>query len=683
VNPRQASLFVLVAYFLLTVVLTWPLVTGLGSDVAGDFGDSLLNMWILAWGAEHLPSLLTGGLGWSQFWDANIFHPSPLALSLSEHLFGQVLQILPVYWLTGNIILCYNLLFISTFALSAFGTYLLVLDLTGDRRAAFIAGLVYGFLPYRIASVPHIQVMSSQWMPFALYGLNRFVTLIPEPGSRVPAYKALALGTGALVLQNWSCGYYLLYFAPFAPLFVIHRMWATKTLADVRIWAGLAIGAAVTVLLTLPFLLPYTKSQQLFGFERPFGEVVQFSANVWSYVTASENLSVFGKALRYYPHGEGETFLGFVPWVLAAVAIIGTVIIAARSTPPAVLAREQTPGWRRVLAWVLAFAVLTQFIAVVSAVIFGGFDVDVFGVAIRARTPQRLIWQFLLAGALLLLVSPRTRTVVAGVSRSPLAFFTVATVVALWLSLGPVPKAGGALVSGFGLYGVLYEYVPGFNGVRVPARYAMIAGLFLAAMAGYGVAVAFRKKAGATSTAESGLGRIALATIALLVLVEGAAIPMELNRAWAQNQAMPPARVYPMSQAPPVYAAVAALPAGSAITEFPFGDAAWEIRYVYYAAAHWKPITNGYSGAFPPDYSARVARLSNVAANPEAAWQALVASQSTHAVLHPSAFANPADAAIVQTWLTNHGARIVEQFADGDTLYALPSGSGIRDPQSN
>ena len=50
----------------------------------------------------------------------------------------------------------------------------------------------------------------------------------------------------------------------------------------------------------------------------------------------------------------------------------------------------------------------------------------------------------------------------------------------MWLSLGPMPNAGDARVSGFGLYGVLYDYVPGFNGVRVPARYAMIAGLFLA-----------------------------------------------------------------------------------------------------------------------------------------------------------------------------------------------------------
>ena len=160
--PSAALVFsapsVALVFSLLSVALTWLLVAGIASDVPGDLGDSLLNMWILGWGVKHVPLLLTGQLGWAEFWNANIFHPDPLALALSEHLFGQTLQILPVYWLTGNIILCYNLLFISTFALSAFGTYLLVRDLTGDRRAAFIAGLVYGFLPYRIASVPHLQV---------------------------------------------------------------------------------------------------------------------------------------------------------------------------------------------------------------------------------------------------------------------------------------------------------------------------------------------------------------------------------------------------------------------------------------------------------------------------------------------------------------------------------------------
>ena len=89
-SPLSAAL----TFLALSVVMTWPLVLGLGSDVPGDLGDSLLNMWILGWGVEHVPALLTLQISWADFWNANIFHPDPLALALSEHLFGQTLQVL-------------------------------------------------------------------------------------------------------------------------------------------------------------------------------------------------------------------------------------------------------------------------------------------------------------------------------------------------------------------------------------------------------------------------------------------------------------------------------------------------------------------------------------------------------------------------------------------------------------
>jgi len=653
-----SSRLVPVLYTLLALVLTWPLALGLGSDVPGDLGDSLLNMWILGWGAEHVPGLVTGSIGWSEFWNANIFHPDPLALALSEHLFGQVLQILPVYWLTGNIILCYNLLFMSTFALSAFGTYLLVRDLTGDKRAAFIAGLVYGFLPYRIASVPHVQVMSSQWMPFALYGFNRYVAT----GSN----RALLGGTASLVMQNWSCGYYLLYFAPFVPLFVVHRMWTAARLKDIRLWASLAGAAVATLALTLPFLFPYQRAQQLFGIERPFGEVVLFSANVWSYITASENLKLWGKVLRFYPHGEGETFLGFAPWLLASGAIAGLARSAFRKDASV----PSVSPWLTYVSAFLLLAVVTQLFAVMSVVLFGGFDFAF----ISARTPQRLLLQFVMALALLLAISPRARIETARLMRSPIVFAFAATILAMWLSLGPLPNAGEARVSGFGLYGLLYDYVPGFNGVRVPARYAMIAGLFLAILAGYGMQWLLSVRA------LIPISRFLIPVTSFLILVEGAAIPMEINRTWNQNEAVPPARVYsygrldggsPGEGVPPVYARVKQLPEGTAITEFPFGDAAWEIRYVYYAAAHWKPITNGYSGSFPSRYKERVARLQRIAKDPEGAWQSLKDSGSTHVVLHRNAFANGADADTVESWLKAHGAKELERFPDNDILLSV------------
>ena len=636
-------------YAALAVALTWPLVLGLGRDVPGDLGDSLLNMWILAWSADHLPRLVTGAIGWNEFWNANIFHPEPLTLALSEHLVGQALQILPVYWLTGNIILCYNLLFISTFALSAYGAYLLVRDLTGDTRAAFVAGLVYGFLPYRIASVPHLQVMSSQWMPFALWAFNRYLS------SRHNAY--LAVGVGALVLQNWSCGYYLLYFAPFLPAFVVYRMWQIGALKDVRVWASLAAAAAATLALTLPFLLPYQAAQRMFGIERLIGEVEMFSANVWSYVTASENLTLLGRALRFHPHAEGETFLGFTPWLLAAAAVMASIRLKPDTTlspSPAVRGMDK---WQ-LLTWILLILTVAQLLTLMSVVIFGGFEVNVFGITIRARTPVRSLIQFVVVFGLLLAVSSRARAETARVVRTPAFFFLALTLLAMWLSLGPHPKAGDALVSGFGLYNVLYENVPGFNGVRVPARYAMIAGLFLAVLAGYGARLFT-------------FNVTRLTIVSVLVLAEGAAIPMVRNLTWNQNEAVPPARIFPAANAPAVYQRVATLPPGSAITELPFGDAAWEIRYVYYAHTHGKPITNGYSGAFPPSYKERVARLQRLRVDPEAAWQALGASGTTHVILHKAAFAKPDDAEAAEAWLRSRGATEVERFEDGAMLFVL------------
>jgi hypothetical protein len=217
---------------------------------------------------------------------------------------------------------------------------------------------------------------------------------------------------------------------------------------------------------------------------------------------------------------------------------------------------------------------------------------------------------------------------------------------------------------------LLYEYVPGFNGVRVPARYAMIAGLFLSILAGYGALRLFVIR----------YSSFVISLLAALILVEGAAVPLEINRTWVQREALPPARVYPYrlldrrslgEGVPPVYARVRALPAGTAITEFPFGDAGWEIRYVYYAAAHWKPITNGYSGSFPAKYNERVARMQRIAIDPEGAWTSLKDSGSTHVVVHRNAFANVADADTVENWLKGHGAVEIERFPDGDILLKL------------
>ena len=183
-------------------------------------------MWILAWGAEHLPRLLIGAISWSEFWNANIFHPDPLALALSEHLFGQTLQILPVYWLTGNIILCYNLLFISI--VRAVGVRHLPAGARSDRRHARRvhrrARLRIPALSHRLGAAPSGDELAVDAV--CVVGAEPIHHI--DPGSRIagpglacPRFRnrrARACRTGRAAT---TC----LYFAPFVPLFVLHRMW--------------------------------------------------------------------------------------------------------------------------------------------------------------------------------------------------------------------------------------------------------------------------------------------------------------------------------------------------------------------------------------------------------------------------------------------------------------------------
>ena len=149
---------------------------------------------------------------------------------------------------------------------------------------------------------------------------------------------------------------------------------------------------------------------------------------------------------------------------------------------------------------------------------------------------------------------------------------------------------------------------------------------------------------------------------------------MPVNLSWGGRGIEPPDHVEPASRAPAVYQHLAAMPDAKVIAEFPFGDPAWELRYVYYSTVHWKPIVNGYSGGFPQGYQARVAVLQRVDQRPDEAWRALRDAGTTHVVVHEGAFA-PGEADAVKGWLDNHFAVEIARF-DGDLLYDVTGAWG-------
>ena len=735
-------------YSVAAVVLTWPLVAGIWTDIPWDLGDSVLNAWALQWGADRLLAALAGDFGsLARYFHPGIFHPEPFALAYSEHLTPLVLQVLPVYAVTGNIVFGYNLLFLSTFVLSGLGMFLLAREWTGNARAAWVAGLIFAFLPYRVAQFSHLQVLSSQWMPFALYGLARYF--------RTGGSRSLIVAAVSLVANNLSCGYYLLYFAPFAALYAVWEVARRQLWRRPRVWLPVAGTGLAVLVATAPFLWPYAASRAR-GFEpRPLQEVVSYSADVYSYLTTHELNRVWGGVARAFPRSEGELFPGAVPLLLATLGLAGGLRAAWRrdgeasafapgGTPPRLGvsptaaadrgpdrgARAFTPdgiaqdggvgvatstgtwirralgwtagavangtwirrafGWtagavatgtwiRRALGWTAGGVGLVNLGLLVAIVATGRVSVRFAGVPLRASSPGRTLIVAVLCGAVVAACWPRLRVAIGRGWRSPLLFAAGALALAWSLSLGPRPSVFGRPFADWGPYAWLYDAVPGFDGLRVPARFAMVASLFGAALAAYGARVLDGLGRGSGRGLGHGPGRSLgrgrlwpAAGLGLLVLVESAAVPLVVN-------GMSPVPGYVTPEGPlrtggrveAVYRAVATLPESAVVVEFPFGVEDFELRYMLASAEHRRPLLNGYSGGYPLSYIRHRAAFARIEEDPAVAWEVLAASGATHAVVHEASYLDGRGAA-VSAWLESRGASLVGSFGP-DRLFRLPA----------
>ena len=140
-SPAAVSLL---AYTIITIIIGRDVLAHLGSMIANDAGDPLLTAAILKWNATHVP--LTDA--WYQF---PIFYPTRDTLTFSEHLLGLSVIASPIYWLTGDVVVTYNLVLLLTFPLCGIAMYALVYRLTGSA-----AGRVHGRARVRVRAVSHL-----------------------------------------------------------------------------------------------------------------------------------------------------------------------------------------------------------------------------------------------------------------------------------------------------------------------------------------------------------------------------------------------------------------------------------------------------------------------------------------------------------------------------------------------
>jgi MFS family permease len=530
-------------YLACTLVLAYPVVRQIGTVLPNDPGDPVLNTWILWWSTFATPLS-------NQWWNAWFYYPAPDVLTFSENLLGVIPISAPTAWATGSPVVAYNVTFLLSFALSGTFAWLLCGELSDRQDAALIAGLAYAFCPYRIDQLAHLQVLASFWLPLVLFALHRYV--------REGRVRWLVLFVAAYVLQGLANGYFLL----FVPILVLlWTLWFVPAGGRWSSLAGIAAAGAISIAILAPVLLRYQAAHEFYGFVRSLEEIRFFSADVTSILAPAPALSLWG-FFDDFRRPEGQLFPGLV---LVGLIVLG---IAVRPWPrPA-----RWPLWRRMLHGVFAVAAGVELLALVSRLSWGPWEAYIIGIRISVDRIDKLGSVLLLCSLAWVLSSPAAA---AAWSRGlPFPFYVLASFIVFILALGPVPTFAGEPVLFHAPYGWLLN-LPGFDGLRVPPRFWMLAALCLAVAGG----LAFQRVVRASVGPGTRWGLAAI--VGLAITAEG----------WVLE--MPAASLPPRS-------AILERAATGPVLELPAGPD--DLAAMYRSIFHHRPVANGYSGHFAPHY---------------------------------------------------------------------------------
>jgi hypothetical protein len=247
-------LLVLLGYAAVTVAYTLPLSTHLATHIRGLKGvawaplteaDAYLCLWIVAWDAH---AIVTQPL---RLFDANILYPAPATLAGSESMLGYAPLAVPLYWVSGNPVLAAQGAMLGSYAVGALGTFLLVRRWT-SAVPALVAGLAYGFAPWRVPEVNTLPFLGTHAWPFLVLAAESYV----QSGAPLAFAGVVgALLASALVSVYWGYAAFLL-----LGTYALAR--ARRLVRHASRAAGLLAAVLVAVLLFAPVMAPYLRLRQ-------------------------------------------------------------------------------------------------------------------------------------------------------------------------------------------------------------------------------------------------------------------------------------------------------------------------------------------------------------------------------------------------------------------------------------
>jgi hypothetical protein len=248
--------------FALMALARTGLVRGLGTRFFAG-ADVVQDVWILNWITGHAlrdPSHLFEG---------NNYFPSHDAVLFSDPLLGPAALVLPLRLFTRNPVFLYNAAVLLVLVVASWGFYRLAWKLSGDRRAAVLAGFAVPYLPQQTHHMGHLNLLTLAGFPFLLLGL---LALLENPRPAAAVLTGLAFAFQAGTSGYWAfCA---------AILCLVVAAWSWRSFRRPAVWGHAAAAAAIAAILLAPYVVGFLRHQSDADLTRPSETAAGYSVDL-------------------------------------------------------------------------------------------------------------------------------------------------------------------------------------------------------------------------------------------------------------------------------------------------------------------------------------------------------------------------------------------------------------------
>ncbi len=631
----------------LTAIMTWPWVLHL-RDAVSDKGDPYLHTYFTWWDYHQTfrdPLNL---------FNATIFYPYKDTLAFSENDYGIALPFFPLYALGFRPLTVFSLATLVAFAFSGYGMFRLTRTLTGSNGAAWIAAIVFAFLPYHFQRLPHLPLIFAGWIPLMLEALVLFAR-------RRTWSRAVWLGFAFLMNALTCVVWFTLTLIPFA-LSAIFLLWWCRLGRDRAFWlrGGLTLGIAVLAI--SGFLYPYYSVHKMYGFTRSAADAIALSARPINWLAVSER-NKFWKGLGgAAATDELSLFPGLLPPVLALAALLLISPIAKKS-PAIKLTKTDLAIPRRVLTVLLDLAAFAALLIALLTIGYGSIHVRLFGLELlRSSHPIRSLVFFLFTVGIRCVIAPPEIIRRINSDRKFFASFrsNPRSIPLLLGLIWGVTGFFGSFGMHFPFHRFLFAVILPFRSIRAPARWAMICYVGLAILAGWGAVQVVKLFARWLPRVPRTL---VYAVLIVLMLFEQRVAPIQ----FARGEVDPDALTLRLKQTP-MSGGLVELPAEKDNYAYQY--------YVMRAADHGRPIITA-SSSFSPPFVQQIESLTLARPIPDSFIDLLETIPASYLVVHNSLLTPDSRQAIevfVSRGLASGRIRFVNSYGSSrapDDLYAI------------